>query len=596
MKLSKIYSNQPNEFPAIDFSEGLNVVLAEIREPDNSKKDTHNLGKTTLSKLIDYCFLKGRSGDFFIFKENEKFAHFIFFLEIDLGDGDFLTIRRYASADKNTKISFKKHNDDKQDFSQLGEEGWNHYDLAFDQAKTLFDSYLDLTSIKPWKFRDALSYFLRVQKDYNDVFQLSKFVGKHADWKPYLVQILGFNGELSQRNYQLSSAIGTKDEYVKTLKGELHGQTDDLGKIDGMILIKNDEIEKAEDQISHYDFQLSEAKINKKIVEDLEVQISRANKTKYRVSRKIGKINKSLETKKSISVAKVEKIFKEAKIYFGEQIKKDYQSLENFNTKISKERQSYLKDELKILKQDKQEAETLLTDLNSSRTKALELLEDTDTFSKYKALTIELTDAKADLEILNRQKESIEKIKTVEKEIRDLETQQQKLKEEIEEHINASNGIYDTIRTRFNYVVESVIDKNAVLSLRINKEANIEFSAEILGQKGTSTSASDGNTYKKFLCIAFDLAVLSTYADRDFIKFVYHDGIFETLDDRKKFKLIKVIREFTTKYGIQHIITSIDSDMPYDSENQKFSFDDEEICKVLHDEGRNGRLFQMDSW
>lgn len=48
MKLSKLYANKSELFEPITFVSGLNVVLAEIRLPENKKKDTHNLGKTTL--------------------------------------------------------------------------------------------------------------------------------------------------------------------------------------------------------------------------------------------------------------------------------------------------------------------------------------------------------------------------------------------------------------------------------------------------------------------------------------------------------------------------------------------------------------------
>ena len=36
------------------------VVLAEIRVPENRQLDTHNLGKSTVGELIDFCLLKGR--------------------------------------------------------------------------------------------------------------------------------------------------------------------------------------------------------------------------------------------------------------------------------------------------------------------------------------------------------------------------------------------------------------------------------------------------------------------------------------------------------------------------------------------------------
>jgi uncharacterized protein YydD (DUF2326 family) len=52
MKLSRIYANQPTYFPVIQFNgvtdDRLSVVFAKITKPKDRKKDSHNLGKTTL--------------------------------------------------------------------------------------------------------------------------------------------------------------------------------------------------------------------------------------------------------------------------------------------------------------------------------------------------------------------------------------------------------------------------------------------------------------------------------------------------------------------------------------------------------------------
>ena len=107
MKLSKLYSNKPDVFEPVDFAPGLNVVMAEIRLPENRNKDTHNLGKTTLGRLLDFCFLAGKDPKFFLFKHFDLFKDFVFFLEIELEDGSFITIRR--SVEDATKIAFKQH-------------------------------------------------------------------------------------------------------------------------------------------------------------------------------------------------------------------------------------------------------------------------------------------------------------------------------------------------------------------------------------------------------------------------------------------------------------------------------------------------------
>jgi uncharacterized protein YydD (DUF2326 family) len=109
------------------------------------------------------------------------------------------------------------------------------------------------------------------------------------------------------------------------------------------------------------------------------------------------------------------------------------------------------------------------------------------------------------------------------------------------------------------------------------------------------TSADLGHTYRKLLCIAFDMALLRARLDEKFPRFVYHDGVFESLDDRKKEKLLTVIREYA-ELGLQPTITLIDSDLPPRSEKEGSVFADAEIVLTLHDEGESGRLFKMRAW
>jgi len=242
MKISKLYCNKPDLFGPIEFVPGLNVVMGEIRLPENRKKDTHNLGKTTLCRMLDFGFLEGRDPKFFLFKHIDLFKDFIFFLEIELADASYLTVRR--GVEEATKISFKKHEARHQDFSSLPEASWDHLDLPFERAKEMLDSLLDWRALKPWPYRKELGYLLRSQDDYRDVFQLHKFMGAHSDWKPFLAQILGFNGDLIGKHYEKEAVLTTKQEIVQTIMNELGGSVEDISKIEGLLLLKQKEAEK----------------------------------------------------------------------------------------------------------------------------------------------------------------------------------------------------------------------------------------------------------------------------------------------------------------------------------------------------------------
>lgn len=152
MQLSRLYANQPEIFEAIEFNSGrdadrLNIVIGEVHRPRDRKRDSHNLGKTTLLHLIDFMMLKGLSPDHFLSKHQDRFQSFVFYLEIALNAGDFATIRRTMSAP--TKISLRRHPARDQDFSEAPDDTWDHVDLPIEEAIRLLDAWLDLRVLKP---------------------------------------------------------------------------------------------------------------------------------------------------------------------------------------------------------------------------------------------------------------------------------------------------------------------------------------------------------------------------------------------------------------------------------------------------------------
>lgn len=77
---------------------------------------------------------------------------------------------------------------------------------------------------------------------------------------------------------------------------------------------------------------------------------------------------------------------------------------------------------------------------------------------------------------------------------------------------------------------------------------------------------------------------------------MYHDGILEGLDNRKKISYLNAIREVTARTGIQYILTLIESDLPRDDLDQRLEFAPSEIVLRLSDDDESGRLFRMASF
>jgi uncharacterized protein YydD (DUF2326 family) len=320
----------------------------------------------------------------------------------------------------------------------------------------------------------------------------------------------------------------------------------------------------------------------------------------YSLTKNRKKITESLEENQILfNPDDAKRLFNEAGVLFAGQIKKDFEQLIAFNRAITDERRKYLEEERLEIDSRIKEINTELNTLGKKRSATLSYLSATDVFAKYRQYSDEIVTLRADITSLDRQKAFLHRLQELRTEIRTLTEQRGQLQTQIEANVERQNSdsesLFSKIRLFFSEIVENVIDRKALLSVSPNKEGHLDFKAEILDEAGNSTSADMGHTYRKLLCIALDFAVLRAHLDVKFPRFVFHDGVLESLDDRKKENLLSVIREYA-ELGLQPIITLIDSDLPIRAENSDPVFTDEEIVLLLHDEGPDGRLFMMDSW
>jgi uncharacterized protein YydD (DUF2326 family) len=599
MMLSRLYTNKPDFFSPVDFLPGLNVVLAEIRLPHNKNRDTHNLGKTTFGSVIDFCLLSGKSSNFFLFKYPKIFGGLVFFIELALKDGTYATLRR--SVDAATLISFKYHDTRGQEFTTLDDAGWDHLNITFDKAKDLLDGILDWRDISPWPFRKLIGYLLRTQDDYREVFQLRKFQSRHIDWKPVLARILGFDGELIESQYKKALELEEVKKQADIIKDELGGAIEDISKIEGLLSLKRQDAEKKQQLLDAFDFRSQDKEKTKRLVEEVDVSIAALNSERYRLSAMRRRVVAAIEDEQVLfDPDEAKALFAQAGVFFEGQLKRDFEQLLEFNRLISEERAGYLLEEKQDLDVEIRRISAELSKLGKQRSEALGFLSTTDVFEKYKATSDALVTVKADIQALERQQEGVHKLQEKRLAIRALTEESGKLKALVEDNVAEvtsaeSKSLFSSVRLYFSEIVELVIKRKALLRVYTNEVGHLEFKAEILDDSGNTTSADLGHTYRKLLCVAFDLALLRAHSNGEFPRFVYHDGVFEKLDPRKKDRMLQVLREYV-EHGIQVIITLLDSEMPPNSDDGTPPFEESEVIVLLHDEDDSGRLFKGPSW
>ncbi|GHB41649.1 DUF2326 domain-containing protein [Mongoliitalea lutea] len=228
--------------------------------------------------------------------------------------------------------------------------------------------------------------------------------------------------------------------------------------------------------------------------------------------------------------------------------------------------------------------------LELEKSEKLSFLTEKDSYIKFKEYQKNLSKIEAEVERIKDKIAAVDQSIEIEKEISKIQQGVEKSVNEIREAVNKRK--HADINRIFNSIITDILGANALISIVQNKQGNIEYSADYQNPSDlNTTSEAQGTTYKKLLCMAFDLSLIIHYSNNSFFRFVYHDGILEGLDNRIKIRLLNKVKEICRDYNLQYILSLIDSDIPTEESGMKYEFLESEICLELNDKDDSGKLF-----
>lgn len=522
-------------------------------------------------------------------------ASTFFFGEFLLNDGRCVTIRR--SVDSNTKISIKVHT--QKYLSLEGCDDWDFVDLPL-HSKNLSQNpvykvnlLLGFDVLGHYNYRSTIGYFFRTQSDYQDIFRLSKFAGKHKDWKPIVFEMFGFNGDVLSEKYSLDEELEKKKQFIVQAKESFYIQPEEVDKLNSLIQVKENEKEILQRDVDNFSFCAEDFNVNTQLVGEIEKKISELNAAAYTLSFEIEKLEASLQNNFLFDLNSIQEIFSQVELYFPQELKKTYADVIQFNSDIFDDRRKYIEKTLHDKKTKLGHVNVELVECDKLRSDLLGQLKEKDTFLKYKSRQKQVLSMELEVSNLRNQLDKMQVVKTLQEHLVNTETKIQNLKNIIQSEIEVGNVDYGNIKNLFSRYVKYITNELAILATSVNGRGNVEYSADYIDEVNKLiTAKSGGYTYYKILCACFDMALLSHYSNRSFCKTVYHDGVLECLELRKRMKYIDVVRELSEKNNIQYIMTAIQDDVPV--VNGVSYFKDEEIALTLDDrESNEGKLFEF---
>lgn len=579
MILSKLYCSD-SRFKTIEFNEGFNLILAKINKKHDG--DTHGLGKTTTAKLINFMLLKKMDRSFFLKIHEKKFENHIFFLEIKLNNGKYLTIKR--GVKNNTKISFKISQDAKQNLSNSGD--WDEDNFSYEKAKKKLNEYLNFDILKTYNYRKFLKYIIRTQDNFIDVFERTP--GKDIDWKAPLLNLFDLENDDYKNKIE-------KEEKVKQLKSNFSNIGDDyiadLDEKKQYLTILETDIIELKDKIDKFDYYQIDSEITDEIADNIYSKITDLNRERYILQVDINNIQKRIDKNTpQIDLETLEILYKEVNIYFSDSIKKDYDQLLEFNKKISTEREELLLKSLGKKQETLKKVDKQLKELNTRQSKVLEILSRNNKVKKiidhqkeFNNLEINKTKLETEIQFLEEGKEQLKEVDKINVKIAEL-------KVDIRTNLENKSEIQKKISTLLSDLSNKVFsDLIAFLTIAPNGNGNPDFIMKLMNKKtNKSTSEDDGNHKNIFMISIFDIALLSTYSSHSFYKFLFHDGNIEASDHRLKESYLKTVKEYCNKYNLQYITTAIEDEI----KDVKDIIEEKDIIlKLTDNKNHSGTLF-----
>ncbi|MBA3010038.1 MAG: DUF2326 domain-containing protein [Desulfobacula sp.] len=581
LRLSKLYSNNEKIFPEICFRTGLNVIFASVTK-GLEKKDSHSLGKTLLVELIDYMLLKQPGAEFFLNKD--VFKEFIFYLELQISQNSFITIRRSP----NEKI-YLHTSQNKENLLSLKETDWEYSKLGLEAAKTKLDEILSLIEIMKmgFSYRKGLRYCLRKQSQYEETFKVNTSRERDLYWKPYLAGLLGIDSNLVKAKYEFNKDVENIQNAIKELK--------DLPKVSSQgleaeIAQIETSLAKMLEELDQFDFRKADVNLNRELVDDVSEKISQLNGNLYIYDQRISAINKSLKAEFNFDLDKILEIYNEIEFHMPEKLIKSYKELIQLNEQMTDGRKKRLKKVKKDLLSKREKISSELNGLNETLSKLSKMLLEEKVFDKYKSLQKMYAAEEARMAVLKERLTKIDMAEALNGRLDDAIAKKNELSKKIAPFtsVRGNEQLLKAVELFIQYEGE-VLGIGAFFFVKMNKEGNPSFKIGLKDQ----TSVADGFSYKRVLAALFDLMLLSLHKKESFYRFVYHDGLLESLDDRVKRRILKLWRSESKKNDLQLIVSVLDSDVPSNDQGAKEYFKEDEIIRELHDRGDDGRLFKM---
>ena len=553
----KLYASDPR-FRTVEFQPGLNVILAHKAEGSDDKDSRNGLGKTTLLRIIHFC-LGADSGKSMGLPVDE-IGDWTFYLELDVcgqkitasrsvGEGGIIVVE---GETKCFPVSPERDETDGFLFYKL--DTWKEL-----LGVSMFGlSGISRTSNVP-TFRALLSYFARVDPSaYLDPFATHP---KQKSWQTQVNNafLLGLRWERASEAWEIKQ----KDAGVKALLKALEGGiVPSEGELEAERARLQADLEKEGHSLENFKVHPQYQSVQND-ADSLTREIRDLTNRNIFLRKKLGNYQESVEVEQPPDEKRVERLFEEAGVHFGESVKRTLADAREFHKTIVENRRAFLQSEIKEIENEISRNDGTIRSKTDERAEAMSILKTHGALEEFTLLQQKISEKKSKFENICLKIADLQKLTATKKEIKrdtdDLEVRIDRDYQEAKpERDQAVLGFSANSQALYEVPGNLVID---------HSEKGYHFTAEI------PKDGSQGVGKMKIFC--YDLMLVDRLARMGRMNTLIHDStMFDGVDSRQTAHALERALQQSTEGNFQYICALNSDAVPYTVFSSGFDFDE----------------------
>lgn len=538
----------------INFHKGLNLIIDETKE-EGSTTTGNNVGKTTVLKLIYFCF-GGDPKEIYTSTENAKDEYPLI--------KEFLTnnnveVRLTLKEDLNVVDSkeiviernFLKRS---KSYRKINGEKYTEKEFTKELRSLIFN---DLESDKP-TLKQLVGHNIRYKDSAisNTIKYLAPYT-KDVEYEALYLYLLGCSHKKGQKKEELLTKLKHEEKFKRRL--ELSATKNDYVI---MLAAVNNNIETLDKKRSNLN-------INENFEEDLNT-LNRIKSDINQLSEGISllEIRKDLinESKNELEKNNVDIDLVELKLIYEEvsenlsDLNKTFSDLVNYHNTMINNKVKYITKELPLIESKINSYNEQLTKLLDDEKEYTALLKKSDTFEDLESIIKELNSEyqkKGEYEaVIVRIEESEKQIKIIENNISDInnEIMSEEYQQDVKKQVTEFNKYFEEVS-------QYLYGEKYLLSYNIKKNKNNQSYYEFIT---FNENLSSGKKQGEILCFDIALIMFSRSRGLSHLSFVLNDKK-ELMDNHQLLK----VANYAKKNGIQLVFSMLADKVPDNLNNDE---------------------------